>query len=43
MFFRCLEWGGNNILISAAYSASLSSLSTVRNDLFATDIRTGIF
>ncbi|KAI1731485.1 WD repeat-containing protein 11 [Ditylenchus destructor] len=39
---KCLEWGGSNILISAAYSASLSSSSTVRNDVFATDIRTGV-
>lgn len=29
------------MLISAAYSTSLSASSTVRNDVFATDIRTG--
>lgn len=36
-----MEWGGSNMLISTAYSASLSSSLTVRNDVFATDIRTG--
>lgn len=30
------------MLISVAYSASLSSALTVRNDVFATDIRTGL-
>ena len=28
-------------MITAAYSASLSASMTVRNDIFATDIRTG--
>ncbi|CAD5206515.1 unnamed protein product [Bursaphelenchus okinawaensis] len=37
---RALEWGGSDCLVTAAYSASLSS-STVRNDLFITNIRTG--
>ncbi|KAH7730169.1 hypothetical protein AAVH_02662 [Aphelenchoides avenae] len=39
---KCLEWGGSNMIISAAYSSSLSASSTVRNDVFATDIRTGV-
>uniref|UniRef100_A0A914CEA4 WD repeat-containing protein 11 n=1 Tax=Acrobeloides nanus TaxID=290746 RepID=A0A914CEA4_9BILA len=38
---KCLEWGGPNMLISTAYSTSLSAQSTIRNDVFATDIRTG--
>ncbi|KAL3075736.1 hypothetical protein niasHS_012566 [Heterodera schachtii] len=39
---KCLEWCGPNAFISAAYLSSLSaSSSTVRNDIFITDIRTG--
>lgn len=38
---KCLEWGGCNVIISTAYSTSLSAQSTIRNDVFATDIRTG--
>ncbi|CAD5209379.1 unnamed protein product [Bursaphelenchus xylophilus] len=37
---RALEWGGSDLIITAGYSTSLSS-STVRNDLFITNIRTG--
>lgn len=39
---KCLEWAGPNAIVSAAYIASLSSSNTVRNDLFITDISTGI-
>ncbi|KAI6217302.1 SSD domain-containing protein [Aphelenchoides besseyi] len=38
---KSMEWAGGNILISASTSTSLSSSTTVRNDIFATDIRTG--
>ncbi|KAK0429332.1 hypothetical protein QR680_011326 [Steinernema hermaphroditum] len=38
---KCLEWGGSNIIVSAAYSNALSTSSVVRNDIFATDICTG--
>ncbi|TKR92096.1 hypothetical protein L596_006812 [Steinernema carpocapsae] len=39
---KCLEWGGSNIIVSAAYSNALSTSSVVRNDIFATDICTGM-
>lgn len=38
--FRCLEWGGSDIVITAGYSAYLSS-TNVRNDLLATNVLTG--
>ncbi|KJH47154.1 WD domain, G-beta repeat protein [Dictyocaulus viviparus] len=37
----CLEWGGAYTIITSGYSHSLSTAQVVRNDLFATDIRTG--
>jgi hypothetical protein len=39
---KCMEWAGN-LIISASSSASLSSSSTVKNELFACDIQTGMF
>uniref|UniRef100_A0A0K0CU95 WD_REPEATS_REGION domain-containing protein n=1 Tax=Angiostrongylus cantonensis TaxID=6313 RepID=A0A0K0CU95_ANGCA len=39
---KCLEWGGAYTVITSGYSHSLSTAQVVRNDLFATDIRTGI-
>uniref|UniRef100_A0A183BQA3 WD_REPEATS_REGION domain-containing protein n=1 Tax=Globodera pallida TaxID=36090 RepID=A0A183BQA3_GLOPA len=39
---KCLEWSGPNSFISAAYLTSLSaSSSTVRNDIYITNIQTG--
>ncbi|KAJ1371752.1 hypothetical protein KIN20_033753 [Parelaphostrongylus tenuis] len=39
---KCLEWGGTFTVITSGYNHSLSSAQVVRNDLFATDIRTGM-
>ncbi|WKX90682.1 hypothetical protein Q1695_009490 [Nippostrongylus brasiliensis] len=39
---KCLEWGGTYIVLTAGYSHSLSTAQVVRNDIFATDIRTGV-
>ncbi|VDM58750.1 unnamed protein product [Angiostrongylus costaricensis] len=39
---KCLEWGGAYTVITSGYSHSLSTAQVVRNDLFATDIRTGM-
>lgn len=39
---KCLEWGGAYSLVTAGYNCSLSSSHFVRNDLFVTDIRTGV-
>uniref|UniRef100_A0A183FHF4 WD_REPEATS_REGION domain-containing protein n=1 Tax=Heligmosomoides polygyrus TaxID=6339 RepID=A0A183FHF4_HELPZ len=38
---KCLEWGGTYIVLTAGYNHSLSTAQVVRNDIFATDIRTG--
>lgn len=39
---KCLEWVGANHLISAAYTQTLSTYAVVRNELFLTDVRTGL-
>ncbi|KHJ78871.1 hypothetical protein OESDEN_21501, partial [Oesophagostomum dentatum] len=40
---KCLEWGGTYTVLTAGYNHSLSTAQVVRNDIFATDIRTEIF
>ncbi|PIO75023.1 hypothetical protein TELCIR_02953 [Teladorsagia circumcincta] len=37
---KSLEWGGTYIVLTAGYNHSLSTAQVVRNDIFATDIRT---
>uniref|UniRef100_A0A1I7TRP9 WD repeat-containing protein 11 n=1 Tax=Caenorhabditis tropicalis TaxID=1561998 RepID=A0A1I7TRP9_9PELO len=39
---KCLEWGGVYSLVTAGYNHSLSASQIVRNDVFITDIRTGL-
>uniref|UniRef100_A0A8R1I657 WD repeat-containing protein 11 n=1 Tax=Caenorhabditis japonica TaxID=281687 RepID=A0A8R1I657_CAEJA len=39
---KCLEWGGVYSLVTAGYNLSLSASQVVRNDVFITDIRTGL-
>lgn len=39
---KCLEWGGVYSLVTAGYNHSLSTSQIVRNDVFITDIRTGL-
>ncbi|CAB3407532.1 unnamed protein product [Caenorhabditis bovis] len=39
---KCLEWGGVYSLVTAGYNHSLSASQVVRNEVFITDIRTGI-
>uniref|UniRef100_A0A1I7XMY1 WD_REPEATS_REGION domain-containing protein n=1 Tax=Heterorhabditis bacteriophora TaxID=37862 RepID=A0A1I7XMY1_HETBA len=39
---KCLEWGGAYTLVTAGYNHALSTIQLVRNDISATDIRTGI-
>ncbi|KIH56848.1 hypothetical protein ANCDUO_12968 [Ancylostoma duodenale] len=39
---KCLEWGGTYTVLTAGYNHSLSTAQVVRNDIFATDIRTGL-
>ncbi|EYB89199.1 hypothetical protein Y032_0234g3125 [Ancylostoma ceylanicum] len=39
---KCLEWGGTYTVLTAGYNHSLSTAQIVRNDIFATDIRTGV-
>ncbi|KAK5965734.1 WD domain G-beta repeat protein [Trichostrongylus colubriformis] len=39
---KFLEWGGIYIVLTAGYNHSLSTAQVVRNDIFATDIRTGV-
>ncbi|VDO20450.1 unnamed protein product [Haemonchus placei] len=39
---KSLEWGGTYIILTAGYNHSLSTTQVVRNDIFATDIRTGV-
>lgn len=38
---KCLEWGGPDRLVTAAYSHTLTTAQIVRNEVVATDIRTG--
>lgn len=38
---KCLEWAGPDIIISAAYSSSVSANGSVRNDIVMTNILTG--
>ncbi|CAI4230009.1 unnamed protein product [Auanema sp. JU1783] len=39
---RSLEWGGAYTILTAGYNHALSTTHIVRNDIYATDIRTGI-
>lgn len=39
---KCLEWGGVYSLVTAGYNHSLSASQIVRNDVFITDIRSGL-
>lgn len=39
---KCLEWGGVYSLVTAGYNHSVSASQIVRNDVFITDIRTGL-
>ncbi|PAV78802.1 hypothetical protein WR25_00495 [Diploscapter pachys] len=39
---KCLEWGGAYKIITAGCTHSLSTSNVVRNDIFLTDIRTGL-
>uniref|UniRef100_A0A7E4VV83 WD_REPEATS_REGION domain-containing protein n=1 Tax=Panagrellus redivivus TaxID=6233 RepID=A0A7E4VV83_PANRE len=38
---KCLEWVGPDMIISAAYSSSVSAHGSVRNDIFLTNVLTG--
>ncbi|CAI5440150.1 unnamed protein product [Caenorhabditis angaria] len=39
---KCLEWGGVYSLVTAGFNHSLSASQIVRNEIFITDIRTGL-
>lgn len=38
---KCLEWAGPDMIISAAYSSSITANGTVRNDLVLIHVLTG--
>ncbi len=39
---KCMDWGGEHSVISSGYAQTLSTSTVVRNELFSTDIRTGL-